>query len=117
MELKQENIGGTVVVHCLGERLDSLVAIKFKDEFRQLAGEDAQRVVLNMGAVKFMDSSCLGAVVAVFKLLGPDRVFDLACLTPAVDRVFRLTRMDSVFSIFDSVDAAVAAPPKSAMFI
>lgn len=117
MKLKQENIGDTVVVHCQSERLDSLVAIKFKDEFRRLAGDQTHRVILNMGAVNFMDSSGLGAVVAVFKLLGPDRTLDLACLTPAVDRVFRLTRMDSVFSIFDSVDAALAVTPKHAQSI
>ncbi len=45
------------------------------------------------------NSSGLGAVVAVRKFLGPDRVLELAGLTPAVEKVFRLTRMDSVFVI------------------
>ena len=35
------------------------------------------------------------------KLLAPDRVLELAGLTPSVARVFRLTRMDSVFTIHE----------------
>jgi len=42
-------------------------------------------------------------VVAVMKLLGPDRTLELACLTPTVEKVFRLTRMDSVFVIHPKV--------------
>jgi anti-sigma B factor antagonist len=58
--------------------------------------------------VAFLDSSGLGAVVAVKKLMGPDRRLDLACLTPAVDKVFRLTRMDSVFTIHAALPDAAA---------
>ncbi|HBM41662.1 MAG TPA: anti-sigma factor antagonist, partial [Sulfitobacter sp.] len=46
---------------------------------------------------------------ATLKLLLPDRSLTLAGLTPSVDRVFRLTRMDSVFPLFPTLDAALAA--------
>jgi anti-sigma B factor antagonist len=49
--------------------------------------------------VHFLDSSGLGAVVGVMKLLAPERRLELAGLTPTVAKVFRLTRMDSVFTI------------------
>ena len=52
-----------------------------------------------MTQVAFLDSSGLGAVVAAMKALGPDRPLELAGLTPTVQKVFRLTRMDSVFKI------------------
>lgn len=108
MELTQENKGDAVVMRCVDARLDAMVALKFKDGFQHLAKEPRKRVILDLTSVDFMDSSGLGAVVAVYKLLGPDRVFDLAGLSPAVDRVFKLTRMDSVFRIFPTADAALS---------
>ncbi len=59
----------------------------------------ATRVVLDLSSVGFLDSSGLGAVVAVMKALGPVRRLELSGLTPTVEKVFRLTRMDSVFII------------------
>jgi len=42
------------------------------------------------------------------KLLAPDRKLVLAGLTPTVDKVFRLTRMDSVFELHGDVENAVS---------
>ena len=42
------------------------------------------------------------------KLLGPDRTLELAGLTATVEKVFRLTRMDTIFTIHATLDAAVA---------
>jgi anti-sigma B factor antagonist len=45
------------------------------------------------------------------KQLGANRRLDLAGLTPLVEKVFRLTRMDAVFRIYNSVDTALAGHP------
>ena len=66
---------------------------------RELIQAALPRVVLDMSRVAFLDSSGLGAVVAVMKLLAPDRKLELSGLTPTVEKVFRLTRMDSIFTI------------------
>ena len=86
-----------------------MVAIRFKENFRGLMDDGIGHYVLDLSEVGFLDSSGLGAVVAVFKLVGPEKRFDLAGLQPAVARVFQLTRMDSVFAIFDDAEAATAA--------
>jgi len=39
----------------------------------------------------------------VMKALAPDRKLELSGLTATVQKVFRLTRMDSVFTIHDQV--------------
>ena len=109
MELTHEMIDGMMVVRCVEPRLDALVAIKFKDGFHDLVGSDSTRFILDLSNVLFLDSSGLGAVVAVYKLLGSDRTLDLVGLTSAVERVFKLTRMDSVFAIYPDVASAVAA--------
>jgi anti-sigma B factor antagonist len=43
------------------------------------------------------------------KHIGQDRTLALAGLTPTVDKVFRLTRMDTVFSLFATLEGALEA--------
>ncbi|WP_299965004.1 STAS domain-containing protein [uncultured Roseobacter sp.] len=88
-------------------RIDAASALRFKDAMRQQTGEMDGHVVLDLSAVQFIDSSGLGAIVAALKNIGNDRQMAVAGLTPAVARVFQLTRMDTVFAIFSTLDGAV----------
>ncbi|MEO0750522.1 MAG: STAS domain-containing protein, partial [Pseudomonadota bacterium] len=80
--------------------------IQFKDAVRAATAEGSDRVVLDLGHVRFVDSSGLGAIVSSMKHLGQGRKMDLAALNPDVDKVFRLTRMDTVFDIYTNLEAA-----------
>lgn len=108
MILEREDINGVAVIRCGNERLDAVIAVRFKDRFRDLTDTDTQNFLLDMSKINFLDSSGLGAVVAVFKSIGRERTFDLAGLTPTVERVFKLTRMDSVFTIYETVEQALS---------
>ena len=90
-------------------RIDASVAIQFKDAVRAATADGPDRIILDMGQVAFVDSSGLGAIVAAMKQLGGDRTLELAALTPDVDKVFRLTRMDSVFTIHADLAQATAS--------
>ncbi|MDP4034536.1 MAG: STAS domain-containing protein [Pseudorhodobacter sp.] len=103
MDLVAEHRGDLLIVTVTENRIDAAGAIQFKDRMREISQDPAQRVLLDLSRVMFMDSSGLGAVVAVMKLLGPTRKLELAGLTTTVEKVFRLTRMDSVFTIHPSV--------------
>lgn len=100
---------GDVTVMQVGEtRLDASNAIQFKDEFRAGTQGDGD-VILDLGAVNFIDSSGLGAIVAVYKGLGTGRTMALSALQPAVERVMKLTRMNTVFAIFPTTASALSA--------
>ena len=103
MEFSCTEVGDVLIVRVIAERIDAAAALKFKDALRELTGA-ASHVALDLRDVQFVDSSGLGAIVAVMKLMGMTRRLDLAGLTPTVDKVFRLTRMDSIFPIHSSVD-------------
>ncbi len=97
------------IVTVTSPRIDAAIAIQFKEAMREHTVDGSGRVILDLSGVEFIDSSGLGAIVAAMKQLGAGRRLDLAGLTPTVDKVFRLTRMDSVFKLFPSLDEAVAA--------
>lgn len=88
------------IVVTVGEtRIDAAVAIAFKDKLREIVLRLRKPVVMDMRNVDFMDSSGLGAMIAVRKALPETMPLTLKGLTPNVERVFRLTRMDMVFDI------------------
>jgi anti-sigma B factor antagonist len=109
MNLSFETCGGIGVVRVHDSRIDASVAITFKDRFRELVSASSGDVILDLAKVDFVDSSGLGAIVAARKMLGTGRVLELAGLTPAVDKVMVLTRMDTVFPIHSDADATAAA--------
>lgn len=95
------------IVSVVGTRIDAAVAIEFKDGMRVQTDGGPDLVVLDLTQVEFIDSSGLGAIVAAMKHMGKTRKLALAGLTPTVERVFKLTRMDSVFSVYGTLDEAL----------
>lgn len=106
MNLTSVEKNGVRVVSIDVERIDAAIAIRFKDEMRNQTDGGPERTVLDLTQVNFIDSSGLGAIVASMKQMGGRRL-DLAGLAPAVDKVFRLTRMDTVFNLFATLEDAL----------
>ncbi len=102
MEIAARRNGAVLEVTVMENRIDAACAIQFKERMREVTETPSDRVLLDLSQVMFLDSSGLGAVVAVRKHLGEGRPLDLTGLTPTVQKVFRLTRMDTVFTILPS---------------
>jgi anti-sigma B factor antagonist len=107
MRLISRHESDWIVITVEEHRIDAAGAIAFKEAMRSLTEGGRGPIILDLGAVDFIDSSGLGAIVAAMKHLGRARRLHLAALTPNVDRVFRLTRMDTVFPIHDTVTDAM----------
>lgn len=79
-----------------------------KKLFVDLRREAKDRVVVDMTRVGFMDSTVIGVLVWGMKNLrevgGDYRLFGL---TPAVQRLFAVTRLDHAFRIFPGEEEAV----------
>ena len=107
MDLNSRTEGNLQIVSVADSRIDAAIAIEFKDAMRAQTDGASNTVVLDLGQVEFIDSSGLGAIVATMKQMGSSRTLALAGLTPTVEKVFRLTRMDSVFPLFPSLESAL----------
>lgn len=104
MHLEADMKGGTLVIRVAEDRIDAASASQFKEKMREFVETGSSRMILDLSSVHFLDSSGLGAVVAVMKLLAPDRRLELSGLTKTVEKVFRLTRMDTIFTIHPGLD-------------
>ena len=107
MRISGEKIDGIDVLRLEG-RFDATSAKEVKDRVRSLVQEKRVNLVVDMGAVDFIDSSGLGSLVAslrsVNKLGGDIRI---ASIQDQVRAIFELTRLHRIFEIFD--DSTTAA--------
>ncbi|CTQ49542.1 STAS domain-containing protein [Jannaschia donghaensis] len=96
---------GTVVLTVDASRIDAASAMAFKERARQLVQDESGRVLLDLHQVEFLDSSGLGTLVAIMKMLDGGRKLELLNCGGAVRKVLALTRMDSVFIVHPPTDA------------
>jgi anti-sigma B factor antagonist len=108
MELKSVmGDNNTLVIELHEDNLDASNVREFKDAVQAMIHEQT-RVVLDMQAVKFVDSSGLGALISCLRLLNTRRGdFKLCAMSKPVRALFELMRMHRVFNIYDARDEAV----------
>jgi len=106
MNLTTRTQDGILILTPDTDRIDAAGAIYLKDQFRDATAGVEGRVIMDLAGVTFMDSSGLGAIVSALKLLR-GRKLELAGLTPVVAKVFKLTQMDQVFTIHQSLSDVI----------
>jgi len=98
-----------IVISVAGPSLDASNSKKFKAEIAPVV-QTARRLVLDMTAVQFVDSSGLGSILSCLRQLnecGADmKVFGLS---KPVRALFELVRMHKVVEIYNSKEDALAA--------
>ncbi|WP_210528579.1 STAS domain-containing protein [Rubellimicrobium arenae] len=103
-----DELQGNILVLRVGEtRLDAARAPALREELLRHIDAGHSQIVLDLSKTDFLDSSGLGALVSAVKRLGSKGTLAIAGAQGAVTRLFSLTRMDRVFALHPSVDAAV----------
>jgi anti-sigma B factor antagonist len=109
MSIETVTVGAAVVVRVVDRALDAHAAGPFKDSVAALIDAGLDRIVINMKQVELLDSTGLGAIVTCRKKLGPRGSIVLCEVDARVLGVLKLTRLDRVFKIYPTEDAATAA--------
>ena len=92
--------------------LDMATAPQLRDGLQRLVDAGDRQVVVDMAGVGFMDSSALGTLVVIFKALADvGGRLCLAAVQPAVQSVLKITSVDRVIDLYNTVQAAEAAVP------
>jgi anti-sigma B factor antagonist len=100
---------GTGVVAVSGE-VDMYTAPQLKQCLLDLIDGGARKVVVDLSAVSFIDSTALGVLIGgVRRLHGAGGAMALVVTSRSVERVLSITGLDRVFSINATVDEALAA--------
>lgn len=108
-DIRVEMEGTAHVVAVRGE-VDLDTARHFARELRGVSTDGRGPVVVDLCAVTFIDSTGVQVLLNLLRRLTRQRRrLTLACETPAVCRIFEITRLDQTFDLYRSRAEAVAA--------
>lgn len=110
MEISVTEIAGVTILKPMNERLDAHNSDTLKEAMKEVFERGAKKVLVDLGQLRFIDSSGLGALVSGFKNSVSHRGhLALSNLQGQVQSMFELTRLHRVFDIHESVDEALAS--------
>jgi anti-sigma B factor antagonist len=100
--------GGDYVVAVLGEA-DLFTAPELKHELGGLLDSGAHRIVVDLSGTTFIDSTALSVLLGAVKRLRPNGgEMGVVCGDPNIRKIFEITLLDRVFSLFESREQALS---------
>ena len=99
---------GCVVIEFKGNVMGGPDAVSLNEKLHELIDAEKTNIVVNLGKVKFMNSSGLGMLIGALTTMrkaGGD--LRIANATDKIQSLLIVTKLITVFKHFDSVDKAV----------
>lgn len=97
------------LVRILAEKIVNANADDFKTEMIDLVHKGGNRILMDLSSVWFIDSRGLGMLISLLKSLGPGGLLSLCAVNDNVCKVFEVTKLDSVFSVYPDVESGLRA--------
>lgn len=112
IETKQEN--GVLFVKPLDKSIESFNSREFKSQVADLINQGHTSILLNLSEVEFIDSSGLGSLISILKLLAHSKGNIAICKAQdQAMRIFVLTRLNRAFQLFPDEEEAIQALKKN----
>ncbi|MFQ5693690.1 MAG: STAS domain-containing protein [Nitrospinota bacterium] len=106
IEIETEDLGNSALVRVSGE-VDMSNSPKMRDSLMDLTKKGISTIVIDLAGVNYMDSSGIATLVeGLQETMSYGGKFRLAGLSPKVQQVFELARLQEVFEIFPDVAGA-----------
>jgi anti-sigma B factor antagonist len=101
---------GYSVLAVSGE-VDVATVPRLREQLHGLVAQGSNKIVVDLDGVDFLDSTGLGVLVGALKRVrgAEGGELHLVCTQPRIRKVFEVTGLTKVFSLFDTVDEAVGA--------
>ena len=108
-DIKTEQLADHAYVISLAGEVDLYTAPEFKQQLLNVIGEGGKDVVVDFSDTTFIDSTTLGVLVGgVKRLRAQEGRLSLVCSDRNITKIFEITGLDRVFTIYPSRDEALA---------
>jgi anti-sigma B factor antagonist len=108
VKLTTRQVGDVTVVDAVGRITLGEGASAFRDTIRDLAANGRKKLLLNLAEVSYIDSSGIGEMVSGFTTVtNQGGAVKLLNLTKRVRDLLQITKLYTVFEVFDDEAAAV----------
>ncbi|MFQ5825095.1 MAG: STAS domain-containing protein [bacterium] len=110
MQIKEQMHGNVAVISLKGKLMGGPETLAIHEKIKELVGNNINKVVIDLGNVKWMNSSGLGALMgSMTTLRNAGGELKLAKVTEKVQSLFMITKLITIFETFDGVDQAVSS--------
>lgn len=114
LKLSTRTLDGVLIVDCQGRIVFGEESAMLRDMVRKLIAEN-NRIVLNLGGVNYIDSGGLGTLVSLYTTAhNSGGSVKLANLTQRVGDLLQVTKLFTVFEVYESEGKAVESYSKGA---
>jgi anti-sigma B factor antagonist len=108
-DIKTEQLGDDAYVISLAGEVDLYTAPEFKQQLLEVIGQGGKQVIVDFSDTTFIDSTTLGVLVGgVKRLRTNDGQLALVCSDRNITKIFEITGLDRVFTIYPTRGEAVA---------
>ncbi|RMD91602.1 MAG: anti-sigma factor antagonist [Calditrichaeota bacterium] len=108
MQIKEQMQGDVAIINLKGKLMGGPETQAIHEKVKEMVENGVKKVVIDLGKVKWMNSSGLGALMGAMTTLrnaGGD--LKLANVTDKVQSLFMITKLITIFETYNSVDEAV----------
>ncbi|MFQ6113998.1 MAG: STAS domain-containing protein [bacterium] len=110
MQIKEQMRGDVAVISLKGKLMGGPETLAIHEKVKDLVGNKINKVVIDLGGVKWMNSSGLGALMgSMTTLRNAGGELKLAKVTDKVQSLFMITKLITIFETFDGVEEAVSS--------
>jgi anti-sigma B factor antagonist len=108
-DIKTEQLGDDAFVISLAGEVDLYTAPEFKQQLLEVIGQGGKQVIVDFSDTTFIDSTTLGVLVGGVKRLRTNEgQLSLVCSDRNITKIFEITGLDRVFTIYPTRAEAVA---------
>ncbi|HEY7618033.1 MAG TPA: STAS domain-containing protein [Terriglobales bacterium] len=107
LKLSTRNVDGILIVDCSGRIIFGEESSHLRDSVKKLVAEN-KKIILNLSGTNYIDSGGLGTLVSLYtsaKTAGSS--IKLANLTQRVGDLLQVTKLLTVFDVYDSEQKAL----------
>jgi anti-sigma B factor antagonist len=108
--IASRDVDGVTVLDLSGRITLGEGSVQARDAVRELIGKGQKNILLNLGEVNYIDSSGLGELVSAYTTAkNQGASLKLLNLTKKVKDVLQLTKLYTVFDIYDDEATAISS--------
>lgn len=106
LRMSTRTVGGAMIVDCSGRLVFGEESASLRETVKKVLAQ-SPKVVLNLHEVNYIDSGGLGTLVSIFTTArNAGGAIKLASLSQRVGDLLQLTKLVTIFEIFDNEEAA-----------
>ena len=110
VKLTTRQIGDVTMIDAAGRITLGEGSSTFRDSIKELVGKGHKKILLNLGEVSYIDSSGIGELVSGFTTVSnAGGQLKLLKLTKRIQDLLQITKLYTIFEVFDDEAAGLAS--------